>query len=298
MGADADEGAGKESMENMSWHKGIVKWELDNHTYLSIPFTWLLPDAQNIINIERLKKKKIIVGGPAVKLMPDFLHGCSTSLDTPYDVLSMHNPLATFTTRGCPNQCSFCAVPKIEGEFRELESWKPNPIVCDNNLLAASWKHFERVVDSLKRFPYADFNQGLDARLFTANHAQKLSELKKVKVRFAFDHISQENAVVQAIAIARQSGLREFGVYVLIGFEDTPEDALYRLETIRSLGIHPNPMRYQPLYSLSKNSYLPDAWTELEMRRVMRYYSRLSWLEHIPFAEFNPEYYEQYMLIT
>ncbi|MFO7899498.1 MAG: hypothetical protein R6V58_10635 [Planctomycetota bacterium] len=211
-------------------------------------------------------------------------------LDEPCPVppLAMHNPLATFTTRGCPNRCPFCAVPRIEGDLRELSEWPVRPVVCDNNLLAASRRHFDEVIDRLKALPWVDFNQGLDARLFTAHHAGRIAELKQVKVRFAFDSIGAETRVADAIALARRHGLRSFGVYVLIGFDDTPEDARHRLETVRSWGIRPNPMRYQPLNALAKDAYVADGWSDRELRRMMRYYSRLRWLEHVPYGEYEP----------
>jgi len=115
-----------------------------------------------------------------------------------------------------------------------------------------------------------------------------LARLQSVKVRFALDHVNQEAIVTDAIRIARAAGLREFGVYVLIGFNDTPEDALCRLEAVRALGIRPNPMRYQPLDATEKDAYVADGWTDRELRRMMRYYSRLRWLEHIPYADFSP----------
>ena len=36
-----------------------------------------------------------------------------------------------------------------------------------------------------------------------------------------------------------------------------------------------------------KNSYVGDGWTEIELRKYMKYYSRLRYLEHIPFDEFD-----------
>jgi len=45
--------------------------------------------------------------------------------EAPVDVLRLHNPDATFTTRGCPRACPFCAVPRIEGKFRELRKGGP-----------------------------------------------------------------------------------------------------------------------------------------------------------------------------
>ena len=93
---------------------------------------------------------------------------------------------------------------------------------------------------------------------------------------------------LDAVATARAAGLKNFGVYVLIGFQDTAEDALARLEHVRSLGIRPNPMRYQPLNTPARDSYIAPGWTDFELRRITRYYSRLRWLEHIPYEDYQP----------
>jgi hypothetical protein len=264
-----------------TWRKEIIQWRSGKTLYLSIPFTWMLEEAKRIAQGH---KGKVIAGGPAVKLM-----GCDwaeTSDTCPFDVLAMHNPCATFTTRGCTNACAFCAVPKIEGEFRELQTWKPAPVVCDNNILAASKNHFIKVIDSLTCFPEVDFNQGLEARILKPWHIEQMQRLRGVKIRFALDHTRNMPVVSDAIARCKAAGFRDFGVYVLIGFNDTPADALERLEFVRSLGIWPNPMRYQPLGSTEKNAYVAQNWTALELKRMMRYYSRLRWLEHIPYSDY------------
>lgn len=209
--------------------------------------------------------------------------------EVPFDTLSFHNPLATFTTRGCPRRCTFCAVPKIEPNFVEMKSWKHAPIICDNNLLASTKKHFEKVVDSLVPFNYCDFNQGLDARLFTKDHAYSLAGLHDPHIRFSFDHVNSEGVVADAVQLCKHIGFRHISVYVLIGYRDTPQDAKYRLETVRSWGVMPNPMRYQPLDCMEKNSYIAPNWTSDELKRMMRYYSRLNYLEHIPYEDYQPE---------
>jgi len=58
------------------------------------------------------------------------------------------------------------------------------------------------------------------------------------------------------------------------------------LETVRALGIWPNPMRYQPLNSLRRNEYIGPHWTDAELKRFMRYWSNLRVTNRIPFAEF------------
>ncbi|MEF8788265.1 MAG: hypothetical protein V5A84_04275, partial [Planctomycetota bacterium] len=268
------------------WHKNIATWRMGQALYVSVPFTWLLPEARRIASEH---SGPAYAGGPAVDLMPEQMQGVATLGEPcPVPPLAMHNPLATFTTRGCPNGCPFCAVPRIEGDLVELEDWPVRPVVCDNNLLAASRRHFDRVIDRLKALPHVDFNQGLEARLFTAHHARRIAELRSVKLRFAFDQVADEAPVADAIPLARKHGLRDIGCYVLIGFHDTPECARYRLETLREWDIWPNPMRFQPLDSLEKDSHVGPAWTERELRRMMRYYSRLRWLEHIPYKDYRP----------
>ena len=266
-----------------TWAKKVVQWRCGETQYLSVPFTWLLGEAEGMATKH---KGPTVAGGPAVASV-GAPWADETPAECPFDVLAMHNPCATFTTRGCPNRCEFCAVPKIEGEFRELPDWKPAPVVCDNNILASSLRHFERVIDSLIPFPRVDFNQGLDARLFTNWHASQIARLRSCKVRFAFDHVNAESRVVAAIERARKAGLREFGMYVLVGWRDTPESARYRLETVRSWGIWPTPMRFQPLNATLKNSYVAPSWTKRELQRMCRYYSRLRWFKHIPYEDFH-----------
>lgn len=254
---------------------------------MSIPFTWCIPEANEIIKHQtKVLKQPVYVGGPAVDLMPNAVGGIKGADPVTIPLLA-HNSLATFTTRGCVNKCKFCAVPKIEGELVELDDWRAAPIVCDNNLLAASKKHFNKVIDALKKMPYVDFSQGLDARLFNSEIASRLAELKHVKVRFAFDNINFENRVSDALNTAKKAGLKDFGVYVLIGFDDSPDEAKYKLEKVRKWGAYPNPMRYQPLDCLVKNSYVGENWTSSELKKMVRYYSRLIYFEHITYDDFS-----------
>lgn len=220
-------------------------------------------------------------------LYPSGCEWAETPESVPYDILAMHNPLATFTTRGCPRRCSFCAVPALEGGFRELSSWKAAPIVCDNNLLASSRSHFERVIDSLKPFPLVDFNQGLDARLFTSWHASQLARIRAI-VRFSFDSLGIESRLADAIAVARAAGIpkAQLRVYVLVGYKDIPESARYRLDLVRSWGIKPNPMRYHPLDAKQRNRHVEPGWTQNLLTDICRYYS-FEFLSSVPFEEYH-----------
>lgn len=261
-----------------SWGKDIARWVVGETLYLSVPFTWLVDDA--LAEAQRWRDKRhspAHVGGP----------GLMEPTDCPgFSPVIFHNPCATFTTRGCPNRCPFCAVHKLEPDFYEIPDYRPAPLICDNNLLAASREHLELVVKRQQRFELTDFNQGLEARLFTKDVAQLLGQLR-CKVRFAFDRWPQEAAVRKAIDLARRYTTNEIGVYCLIGFKDTPEDARARLEMVRSWGVRPNPMRYQPLDAKKKNEYLAPGWTIREMRKMQVYYSRLVWYDHIKYEDFR-----------
>ncbi len=254
------------------WRKGIAQWSVGKKLYLSVPFTWLLDEANRIATEW---KGESVIGGPAL-MEPNTCEG--------FEPILFHNPCATFTTRGCPNNCPFCAVPYLEGDLVEVPNFRPAPVICDNNLLASSRKHLERVVDKLKVFPLVDFNQGLEARRFAPEVADLLGNIK-CHVRFAFDHWGQEAAVKDAIDLCRERTTKDIGVYCLIGYNDNLEEAKSKLELIRSWGVLPYPMRYQPLDAKVKNEYVNPKWTDRQLRNVIEYYSRLNWRGYRPFEE-------------
>ena len=145
------------------------------------------------------------------------------------------------------------------------------------------------VIDKLKPLKGIDFNQGLDARLLTDHHANRLRELDIEIIRIAWDDTHLENAIMSALERLQRAGFKSGNIraYVLIGFKDTPEDALYRLQTLKDMGVMPNPMRYQPLDTHKRNAYVGEHWTDVELKNYMRYWSRQIWLGHVPFEEYD-----------
>lgn len=269
-------------------HNGYIEWQEGESIFISIVFSWLLDQAYQRAAWHKAEGKTVFVGGPAVLNNPKSINKIA-SIGYYNDAISKHNPNATYTSRGCPRRCSFCAVPKMEGDLVELNDFPIRPIICDNNFLACSKKHFDQVIDKLKPLSGIDFNQGLDARLLSDYQANRLRELDLSCIRLAWDHTSMEHHFLRAYYLLRRTGFtaRKIKVYILIGFNDSPEDALYRLETVKSLGSRPNPMRYQPIDTKTKNSYVHPNWTESELLKFMRYWSRLRYLEHIPFDEYD-----------
>lgn len=259
------------------WSNGYVDWIEDNTVFISAVFSWQLDKAyQKAIHYQN-KGHHVKIGGPSITNNLDKFK--MFDLTGSPDALAIHNPDATFTSRGCIRNCSFCAVPKIEGKLVELNNWKVKPIVCDNNLLACSDAHFDEVINKLleNNIIGIDFNQGLDARLLTDYHASRFAELPKdTIIRLAWDNIKTEMKFRNAFNKCISKGIepKQIRVYVLIGCKDTPEDAQYRLETILKIGALPNPMRYQPLDAEKKNNYVDENWTDRELKDYMRYYAR------------------------
>ena len=276
--------------EKVSWSGGLIDWIEEDTAYVSCVFSWQLDKAYMRALFLQSSGFYVKVGGPAIINNPSMF--TAFDLTGLPDALERHNPDATFTSRGCIRNCSFCAVPKIEGKLVELDDWKVNPIICDNNLLACSDSHFDKVIDRLleNNISGIDFNQGLDARLLSIHHAIRFEELPKdTIIRLAWDDTKTEYKYRKAFELLIKHGIKtqQIRVYVLIGYNDTPDDARYRLDTVRGMGALPNPMRYQPLHAKRKNEYISPNWTYKELADYMRYYARLNMLGFMPFDEYR-----------
>ena len=276
------------------WNGGLVEWDDGDAVNISVVFSWKLQDAYSRAAWNKQIGKRVRVGGPPVSLKPEMFTGVA-EVGGDVDALPRHNPDATFTSRGCVRSCPFCIVPIHEGDLVELNEWPVRPIVCDNNILATGARHFDAVIDSLKPLKGVDFNQGLDARLLTRHHAERIRELDMAVIRLAWDHVSLEDKFMAAWGKLRDAGVPKSKMqsYVLIGYNDTPEDAKYRLEKVRELGGLPNPMRFQPLTAEKRNSYVGPGWTETLLRKYMAYYSKLNWRGGVPFDEWDRHKFEE-----
>lgn len=150
-----------------------------------------------------------------------------------------------FTTRGCPNACPWCVVPRKEGKIADhadieefMGGGMRSLVLMDNNILAS--EHGLRQLGKVATMgAELDCNQGLDARLVDGPVAKLLASIRWKRMRFACDRSSQMPAVERAVRLVRAAGGKKiFGdrifVYVLV--RDI-EDALERIEFLRALDV-------------------------------------------------------------
>ena len=124
------------------------------------------------------------------------------------------------------------------------------------NLIAA----YEEIKDIYKRHQhpvprarYVDFNQGVDARLFTEEIVELLSRIAIRPLRIAFDDIKTFPSYNKAIRMSAAAGLKDFINYLLYNFVDKPLDLYQRLRINVELcdelnvNIYSFPMKYHPI---------------------------------------------------
>lgn len=250
-------------------------------TYISVIF-W--QNATKANTYARMLEGKVEVGGigdsykklPAEieHILPDYsLYGVDFSMG--------------YTSRGCTRKCPWCVVPSKEGGIRDhaplnefLHPTHDRVMLLDNNFQASPrWKYNLNyaIANDLR----VNFNQGLDIRLVTKEFAEALAQTKyyswSFKTRglhFAFDTMKVERAVRRGIKKLEVVGIppRTLMFYVLVGFDTTIEQDLYRVQVLKDLGAIPFIMIYNRL----------EDWTLHHLARWVnrRYYQFIPWRDY------------------
>jgi hypothetical protein len=275
------------------WKKGILTWDDGDVICISVVFTWWLPLARKYAEAMS-PARHVRIGGPAVDLMPEFFSGVNAEIGGDYPgVLRRFNPYATRTSLGCPRKCKFCGVPRVAAK-RALESsgfpimpyqdWPDLPVIADDNLLfggrtaAERIAHFDRVCDRLEKHEWCDFNQGTDARLVTAHHAERFARLKRPMIRMALDSMSYADAWEKALEELLRAGVakRNIRTYCIIAFGTSPDDCWKTCEFVEKHGVKSLPMWFHELDAMERNTVTERqkqlGWTDYERRRLMQWF--------------------------
>lgn len=194
-----------------------------------------------------------------------------------------------YMTKGCPNHCPYCAVPKLEPKYvdfiplkKQIAPDKKDLLLLDNNVLASS--EFPQIIQEIKKYGFyrgakfkgrlrhIDFNQGVDAKLLTEEKMRLLSEMAIKPLRIAFDHIELKKLYIEKIRLAHKYGIKHLSNFILFNYNDTPEDFYERLriniELNEELGlsIFSFPMKFIPLDAKDRKYVNNPHWTKQQLR--------------------------------
>lgn len=211
-----------------------------DEVHVSVTFTWDLPAAEMLAK-DWAPVAPVRIGGPATgEAGGDFTPGMYVKRGY------------VLTSRGCPNSCWFCSVPKREGPLRELpitEGWN----LLDDNLLACSDEHVRAVFEMLKgqkRNGRIEFTGGLEAKRLQPWHVKALRELRPKQMFFAYDTPDDLDPLQEAGRMLLNAGFtttsHALRAYVLCGYpKDTFDAAGIRMGEAQAAGFLPMAMLYR-----------------------------------------------------
>lgn len=222
-----------------------------DEVHVSVTFTWDLPLAEKLVKAWSCVAP-VRIGGPATgERGGEFVPGRYVRQGY------------VLTSRGCPNSCWFCAVPKREGDIRELpitEGWN----LLDDNLLACSQQHQQQVFAMLKRNKKngpLQFTGGLEAKRLEQWHVDALRDLKPKQMFFAYDTPDDLEPLQQAGRMLLNAGFttasHALRAYVLVGWpKDTFDAADERMRQTVAAGFMPMAMLYRDTAGHRKQEWM------------------------------------------
>ena len=223
------------------WHKqqgDVVEWAFPfahyDRIYMAKVFNFspddlMCYDAEEIIRGGTGYDIKSQLPDEIDRLQPDYSIYPHIPNDTAYG----------FLTRGCPNKCPWCVVPRKEGRIRPYMDCdeiaiegRTKLVLMDNNILAAGDYAVQQLEKIIERGYRVDFNQALDARLVTDEYARLLARIKWIdrRIRFGCDTKGQIQECERAISMINGYGYRgEYFLYTMIGGKSDFKESYERI---------------------------------------------------------------------
>lgn len=192
-----------------------------------------------------------------------------------------------FLTRGCPNKCPWCYVPKKEGAIRPYRTWRelvrPDTdklVLMDNNILACDYgiKQLAEIADTKYRI---DLNQGMDIRLLTDDICKILKRLHWINyIRFSCDTESQLLYFEKAAEMFDRHKIPKARVFIYLLVRSDLDEADRRVQRLNEIYRNFN-LYAQPERNDSKGIVPNAAQLEFAQRYVYgRSYKKENWQEY------------------
>lgn len=215
------------TVEYVNGDPGVFAYGFDK-VWLSVVFSWDATIAARIAN--RVKDRADVeVGGPGMTQMHHFWpretglakETLTKGVDNRFD-RQRGKYLMTFASRGCPVNCWFCIVPRIEGTTFTLDwDFEPAPVLCDNNLSALPVEFQKHIIARYQETatPLKDANSGFEPRTFDGGTYERWKPILMGPWRFAYDDMQETEQVKVMMALLKRESPRQKRVYCLVGNE-------------------------------------------------------------------------------
>lgn len=252
----------KSQGDSVEWYQPMFSGHMDI-VYMAKVFSFT-PDYEYFIDAEKIirggsgyaislqdgkevfdKEKENSLPPEVEHIYPDYSLYPEETKDTAYG----------FLTRGCPRGCDFCHVEAKEGrcsikvaDLSEFWRGQKNIVLCDPNILACP-QHMELLQQLADSKAKVNFNQGLDIRLMNDRNMEMLKKIRLSSIHFAFDRWQDKDIIEPKLRefVKKTGYYRGKGnvmVYILVNFDTTLEQDIYRIQLCRELKISPYPMIY------------------------------------------------------
>ena len=145
-----------------------------------------------------------------------------------------------YTWSYCFRNCDFCMVPKMNNSQKHNSIWdfhdskfKEICLLNNNTFSDPKWKEtFEEIWDA--NLKVRDEN-GYDLRLIDEEKADALRKTKfDGRIHYAWDLMEDESKILHGLKLAPKGT-----VYVLVGFNTSEDEDLYRCQKIHEMGFDP-----------------------------------------------------------
>ena len=243
-------------------------------------------------NYLTLQADMIDKGGTGYDIKKKLPFGIVQSLLMDYSIYPKYKFSIQFLSRGCIRQCPFCLVREKEGYIQPVDPVELNPKgewieVLDNNFFAnPEWKSS---INYLLNVGQPVKLHGVDVRIINEEQSFWLNKLKmKQNIHIAWD-LPQIDLTDRLKEMIKYVKPYKITCYVLVGFNSTIDQDLFRLNTLKSLGITPFVQPYRDF----ANKRVPKQY-ELDLARwanKMWLFKSFDFTDYSPRKGFKCDYY-------
>lgn len=228
-------------------------------------------------------KCEVIKGGTGYNITSRLPIEIERSTRMDYSLYPQHRFSIQFFSRGCIRKCPFCLVHHKEGYIAPVEPVELNQNgewieVLDNNFFAnPEWLS---AIKYLIKLGQPVNLHGVDIRIMNEEQAYWLNKLRLRKnIHIAWD-LPEIDLTEKLRDVIRYIKPWKLMCYVLVGFNSTIQQDLYRIERLRELGVKPYVMPYRDF----ENKSIPSQYS----KDLAQYVNKPMIFSSCKFEDFSP----------